>query len=149
MAVLWWSWTGYAWLGNVVRADEGVVREVMLAAMATMFIFALAIPEAFDDLPGGLYGPVVVPICYLVFRLLHLTMFWVASRRDPVLRRQVMRFAPSVLAATLILLVAGQPAGPRPSCGRSLSPPTTSGPSARWASGWRCRLRVTSPSGTG
>ncbi len=68
--MLWWSWTGYAWLGNVVRADEGVVREVMLAAMATMFIFALAIPEAFDDLPGGLYGPVVVPICYLVFRLL-------------------------------------------------------------------------------
>ena len=83
VALLWWSWTGYAWLGNVVRADEGVVREVMLAAMATMFIFALAIPEAFDDLSGGLYGPVVVPICYLIFRLLHLTMFWVVSRRDP------------------------------------------------------------------
>ena len=111
VAVLWWSWTGYAWLGNVVRADEGVVREVMLAAMATMFIFALAIPEAFDDLRGGLYGPVVVPICYLVFRLLHLTMFWVASRRDPVLRRQVIRFAPSVLAATLILLVAAGTTG--------------------------------------
>ena len=100
VALLWWSWTGYAWLGNVVRADEGVVREVMLAAMATMFIFALAIPEAFDDLPGGLYGPVVVPICYLVFRLLHLTMFWIVSRNDPGLRRQIMRFAPSVLVAT-------------------------------------------------
>jgi low temperature requirement protein LtrA len=112
VAVLWWSWTGYAWLGNVVRADEGVVREVMLAAMATMFIFALAIPEAFDDLPGGLYGPVVVPICYLVFRLLHLIMFWVVSRRDPGLRRQVMRFAPSVLVATLILLVAAGTTGP-------------------------------------
>jgi low temperature requirement protein LtrA len=111
VALLWWSWTGYAWLGNVVRADEGIVREVMLAAMATMFIFALAIPEAFDDLRGGLYGPVVVPICYLVFRLLHLTMFWVASRRDPVLRRQVIRFAPSVLGATLILLVAAGTTG--------------------------------------
>ena len=41
VAVLWWSWTGYAWLGNVVRADEGVVREVMLAAMATMFFWGL------------------------------------------------------------------------------------------------------------
>jgi low temperature requirement protein LtrA len=111
VALLWWSWTGYAWLGNVVRADEGVVREVMLAAMATMFLFALAIPEAFDDLPGGLYGPVVVPICYLVFRLLHLTMFWVVSRRDPGLRRQVMRFAPSVLVATTILLFAAGTTG--------------------------------------
>jgi low temperature requirement protein LtrA len=112
VGVLWWSWTGYAWLGNVVRADEGIVREVMLAAMATMFIFALAIPEAFDDLRGGLYGPVVVPICYLVFRLLHLTMFWIVSRNDPGLRRQVMRFAPSVLLATLILLVAAGTTGP-------------------------------------
>jgi low temperature requirement protein LtrA len=112
VAVLWWSWVGYSWLGNVVRADEGVVREVMLAAMATMFIFALAIPEAFDDLPGGLYGPVVVPVCYLVFRLLHLTMFWIVSRDDPGLRRQVMRFAPSVLLATTILLIAAGTTGP-------------------------------------
>jgi low temperature requirement protein LtrA len=111
VALLWWSWTGYAWLGNVVRADEGVVREVMLVAMATMFVFALAIPEAFDDLPGGLYGPVVVPVCYLVFRLLHLTMFWIVSRDDPGLRRQVMRFAPSVLTATLILLIAAGTTG--------------------------------------
>jgi low temperature requirement protein LtrA len=111
VALLWWSWTGYAWLGNVVRADEGVVREVMLVAMATMFIFALAIPEAFDDLPGGLYGPVVVPVCYLVFRLLHLTMFWIVSRDDPGLRSQVLRFAPSVLLATTILLIAAGTTG--------------------------------------
>jgi low temperature requirement protein LtrA len=111
VALLWWSWVGYAWLGNVVRADEGIVREVMLAAMAAMFIFALAIPEAFDDLPGGLYGPVVVPVCYLVFRLLHLTMFWIVSRNDPGLRRQVMRFAPSVLVATAILMVAAGTTG--------------------------------------
>ncbi len=111
VALLWWSWVGYAWLGNVVRADEGIVREVMLAAMATMFIFALAIPEAFDDLPGGLYGLVVVPVCYLVFRLLHLTMFWVVSRDDPGLRRQVIRFAPSVLVATAILLAAAGTTG--------------------------------------
>ena len=111
VAVLWWSWVGYSWLGNVVRADEGIVREVMLAAMATMFIFALAIPEAFDDLPGGLYGPVVVPVCYLIFRLLHLTMFWIVSRDDPGLRKQVIRFAPSVLVATAILVVAAGTTG--------------------------------------
>ena len=24
LALLWWCWVGYAWLGNVVRADEGL-----------------------------------------------------------------------------------------------------------------------------
>ncbi|MBD0293476.1 MAG: low temperature requirement protein A [Jiangellaceae bacterium] len=106
VALLWWSWTSYAWLGNVVRADEGVVREVVLAAMAAMFVFALAIPEAFDDLPGGLDGPVVVAACYLAVRLLHLTIFWIAAGDDTGLRRQLVRFTPSVLVATAILLVA-------------------------------------------
>src|SRR5918999_4921866 len=46
LGVLWWSWVAYAWLGSVVRSDEGAVRMVMLAAMAAMLIFALSIPEA-------------------------------------------------------------------------------------------------------
>jgi low temperature requirement protein LtrA len=104
--LLWWSWTGYAWLANVVRADEGAARVTMFAAMAAMFILALTIPEAFDDLPGGLPGPVVIGACYFAFRTLHLTLFWIISRDDPGLRSQLIRFAPSMLAATALLLVA-------------------------------------------
>jgi len=52
LALLWWSWIGYAWLCNVVRADEGPVRLVLLLAMGAMFVLALAIPEAFDDRGG-------------------------------------------------------------------------------------------------
>ena len=26
IALLWWAWCSYAWLGNQARADEGVVR---------------------------------------------------------------------------------------------------------------------------
>jgi low temperature requirement protein LtrA len=37
LAVLWWSWTGYAWLSNVVRADAGVARIASLIAMIAMF----------------------------------------------------------------------------------------------------------------
>jgi low temperature requirement protein LtrA len=106
LALLWWSWTGYAWLSNVVRADEGSVRLVLLVAMVPMFVLALSIPESFDDLPGGLYGPVVLAVCYFAFRLMHLVMFWAISRDDPVLRAQVLRFAPSMVAATTLLLVA-------------------------------------------
>jgi low temperature requirement protein LtrA len=111
VALLWWSWVGYAWLGNVVRADEGIVRTVIFAAMAAMFIVALAIPEAFDDLPGGLNGPVVVAACYFVFHALHVAMFWIAARDDQGLRRQLLRFAPTVTVATAILLVASRTTG--------------------------------------
>ncbi|WP_049797329.1 low temperature requirement protein A [Kribbella flavida] len=54
IGLLWWSWIGFSWLCNLVKADEGSVRTVLLLAMAAMFVIALAIPEAFDDMPGGL-----------------------------------------------------------------------------------------------
>ena len=108
LALLWWSWVGYAWFCNVVRVDEGPVRLVLLLAMAAMFVLALAIPEAFDDRPGGLQGPIVVALCYFVFRLMHLVLFWVISRDDPGLRRQLVKFTPSMLGGTVLLLVASQ-----------------------------------------
>ncbi|HSE09724.1 MAG TPA: low temperature requirement protein A [Nocardioidaceae bacterium] len=106
LALLWWSWTGYAWLSNVVRADEGAVRLVLITAMAAMFVLALSIPESFDDLPGGLHGPVVLAVCYFLFRLMHLVMFWVIARGDPGLRAQLLRFTPSMIGGTALLLVA-------------------------------------------
>jgi low temperature requirement protein LtrA len=111
LTVMWWSWVGYAWLGNLVRADEGVVRVAMFVAMAAVFVGAITIPEAFDDLPGGLYGPAVFAVCYFLVRAVHLTLFWVISRDDPQLHRQVLRWIPSVLAGTGLLLVASQTTG--------------------------------------
>jgi low temperature requirement protein LtrA len=108
LALLWWCWVGYAWLGNVVRADEGVGRVAMFTAMGAMFVLALSVPEAFDDLPGGLTGPVVVALAYLAVRVLHLLIFWLASGDDYGLRGQLLRFAPSVLGSTALLLVASQ-----------------------------------------
>ena len=104
--LLWWSWVCYAWLGNVLRADEGVIRVAMVVAMATMFVLALSIPEAFDDLAGGLAGPVVVAVCYFVFRTIHLVVFWIVSRDDAEFHGQIVRFAPSMMVATTLLLVA-------------------------------------------
>ena len=110
LALLWWCWVGYAWLGNVVRADEGVGRVAMFGAMAAMFVMALTVPEAFDDIDGGLEGPVVLAFAYLAVRLLHLTIFWLAAGagHDYALRGQLLRFAPSVLGSTALLLVASQ-----------------------------------------
>ena len=111
VAILWWCWVGYSWLGSVVRADEGVLRLAMFGAMATMFVAALTIPEAFDDLPGGLSGPVVFAGCYFLFRMLHLGVFWVTAAGDAGLRAQLLRFAPAVLGGTTLLLIASQTTG--------------------------------------
>ncbi|CAL9324707.1 hypothetical protein SUDANB66_06615 (plasmid) [Streptomyces sp. SudanB66_2053] len=110
--LLWWSWVCYSWVGNMARADEGVIRSAMFAAMAVMFILALSIPESFDDLPGGLHGPIVVAACYFLFRALHLVLLWIMSVGDPGLRGQLMRFAPSMIAATVLLLIAAGTDGP-------------------------------------
>ncbi len=108
LCLLWWCWVGYAWLGNVVRADEGIGRVTMFGAMAAMFVMALTVPEAFVDLEGGLSGPVVFAFAYLAVRLLHLTIFWLAASasNDYGLRGQLIRFAPSVLGSTALLLLA-------------------------------------------
>ena len=49
LGVLWWSWTGYAWLTSVVDPEEGAVRIVIFAAMAAFLIVAICVPEAFDE----------------------------------------------------------------------------------------------------
>jgi low temperature requirement protein LtrA len=109
--VMWWCWVGYAWPGNVVRADEGIVRLGLFVAMAGVFVGAITIPEAFDDLPGGLYGPLVFAFCYFFVRAVHIVMFWLASREDAQLRGQVLRWLPSMLTGTVLLLIASQTSG--------------------------------------
>src|SRR5882672_5464685 len=49
LGVLWWSWTGYAWLTSVVDPEEGLVRLSMFAAMAALLVAALCVPRAFDS----------------------------------------------------------------------------------------------------
>jgi low temperature requirement protein LtrA len=108
LMLLWWAWTGYAWLANVASAEERPIMLAILTGMAAMFVLALSIPEAFDDLPGGLQGPVVLALCYLIFRAMHLLTFMILSREDAQLRKQVLRFGLSVVASTVVLLVASQ-----------------------------------------
>ncbi|HSF37288.1 MAG TPA: low temperature requirement protein A [Nocardioides sp.] len=111
VVLLWWAWTGYAWLANVVSADETAIKVVMFAAMAAMFLLALCIPEAYDDGAGGLDGPLVLASCYLAFRVMHLVMFVVVARDDPGLRAQLARFAPSAFGSSIVLFVAATTEG--------------------------------------
>jgi low temperature requirement protein LtrA len=111
--VLWWCWCCYAWLGTTVRADEGVARLTLLAAMAVMFLVALTIPEAFDDFEGGLSAPLLFVGCYFMIRVLHLVAYATAARSaaDADLLAVLRRVVPSMMAATLLLGTAAFTSG--------------------------------------
>jgi low temperature requirement protein LtrA len=111
LALLWFGWSSYAWLGNQARADEGLLRVAMLAAMGALFVVALAIPESYEDKPGGLFAPFVLAACYATVRIAHLVVYLVAAGDDRALRRQLLiQAVPTTIA--LLLLVAGGAAGP-------------------------------------
>jgi low temperature requirement protein LtrA len=101
LAALWWAWTGYAWLTNLLEPEEGPVRAGMFAAMAALLVAALAVPEAFGS-NGVLFG-----IAYLVVRLLQLGLFAIAAKRDPDLVEAVLSILPRSLLAPVLIVVAG------------------------------------------
>jgi low temperature requirement protein LtrA len=110
LSLLWWCWVAFAWLGNLVQAEEGLGRVAIFGSMAAMFVMALAVPEAFRDFEGGVQGPVVVAFAYLAIRMTHLAIFWMTARteHDRALRTQLLKFAPVVVGSTALLLVASQ-----------------------------------------
>ncbi|MBF6545764.1 low temperature requirement protein A [Nocardia brasiliensis] len=112
LALMWWLWISFSWLGNVIQADEGFARVAMFTAMGGAFLAALTIPEAFHDLAGGWFGPLVFAIAYLVVRLVHVFMFWLASAQDAQLRNQVLRWAlGSITIGTTLLVIAAMTEG--------------------------------------
>ena len=100
LALLWWSWTGYAWLTSVVDPEEGGVRLALFGAMAALMIAALCVPHAWDDLA------LEFALAYAAVRGGHIALFLVASRDDPQLRHSVTALSVSTGGA-VALLIAG------------------------------------------
>ena len=107
LGLLWWVWCSYSWLGNQAPADRGVVQAGMGIAMIAVFIVALAIPEAYDDLPGGWYAPLVVALAYLFVRLVHATLYVLVAGDDSALRRQVLATQVVALVPSATALIVG------------------------------------------
>jgi low temperature requirement protein LtrA len=100
LALLWWAWTGYAWLTSVVDPEEGAVRIAMFGAMAALLLVALSLPDAFGD------GALEFALAYTAVRAGHIALFLLASRDDPGLRHSVSGLAAGT-AAGCALLVGG------------------------------------------
>jgi len=99
LALLWWAWTGYAWLTSVVDPEEGAVRIALIAAMAALLVVALAVPDAFEDL--GLE----FAVAYTVVRAAHIALFLLASRDDRGLRSSVLGLSAGTTAGCVLLIV--------------------------------------------
>lgn len=112
LAVLWWCWCSYAWLGTTIHVDHGIARLAMFGAMAVMFLVSLTIPEAFVDFPGGLYAPALFVVCYALVRLLHLVAYLGAAKHDPGLRKVLLRMFVGLLPSVVLLGVAAFLSGP-------------------------------------
>jgi low temperature requirement protein LtrA len=107
LALLWWSWVGYAWLTSVLDPEEGAVRIALFAAMASFLIAAICLPEAFDGLATEF------AVAYGAVRLAHIALFLLASRDDPALRRSTLGLGVGT-AVGVSLLIAGSFLEPGP-----------------------------------
>jgi low temperature requirement protein LtrA len=87
LGVLWWSWTGYAWLTSVVDPEEGAVRLVIFAAMGALLVVSLCVPGAFGE------SALLFACSYGVVRAAHIALFLLASGKDPALRQSVLGLA--------------------------------------------------------
>jgi low temperature requirement protein LtrA len=100
LGMLWWSWTGYAWLTSVVDPEEGAVRLAMFAAMAAFLVAALCVPGAFGS------DALLFACAYGVVRGAHIVLFLIASRQDAQLRHSVLGLSGSTAIGVALLFAA-------------------------------------------
>lgn len=92
--VLWWMYSGYAWLTNMMAPNTATRRLIILVGMGGFFMVALATPTAFKD------GGVVWGLGYLVLVLAHVVLF---AQGNP----NILRVLPANLLAAVLIITAG------------------------------------------
>ncbi|RKN51311.1 low temperature requirement protein A [Micromonospora endolithica] len=110
VALLWWCWTGFVAVGNVVRADQGIMPVIGFLIMAAVFVLALTTAVAFYDEPGGLPGPLVFACAYLVTWVVKVAALWSTTLPERgAVRRSVLLTIPTMSGALIILAAATLP----------------------------------------
>lgn len=103
LALLWWAWASFFWVTHAIRRDTVPVRLAMIGVMAVTLVLGIALPQTFEEVPGGLPGATVVVIAYLAGRLVQAALIWHAAREQPELPAVLREGAvPSVLALALL-----------------------------------------------
>nr|MDT0661619.1 low temperature requirement protein A [Micromonospora sp. DSM 115978] len=107
LALLWWAWCGYTRSANAYGIQADPVRATVLGIVAFTLVMSIATPQSFGLVAGGLPGPIVVVVCYLLIRVSQVGLMWRTSRLDPE-RRRPTRVA--AISGVAVLLLAGSAA---------------------------------------
>jgi low temperature requirement protein LtrA len=100
VAALWWAWVAYAWLTNTLGGSATAARLTVLLAMAAMLIASLAVPAAF-----GAHA-VLFAVSYAIVRVLHVLLYFLATRGQEGIAGAVVRLAPPLLVGSALLVAA-------------------------------------------
>lgn len=92
--LLWWMYSGYAWLTNTTSPVRAPERLLLVVGMAGFLIVGLAIPGGFAR------DGIVLGIGYLLVVLVHSVLY---AR----VNKQILRIAPFNLASALLVVGAG------------------------------------------
>ncbi|MBM0259032.1 low temperature requirement protein A [Micromonospora sp. 4G55] len=101
LGVLWYAYTGYAWLTNQLPPRRPAQKITLFAGMAGFLLTSVAIPAAFTD------TALLFALGYLVLVGIHLIMFSLSAARATTIR-----VAPYNLAAVLLIGLAAFVTGP-------------------------------------
>lgn len=105
LLLFWISWTSYTWLGNLARADLGLIRAGTAVAMAAIFVAALVIPDAWRQGVGMVNGPLTLVLAYVTLTALDFALYFFAATGDRRLRTTLSLFASTTALAWLPLIL--------------------------------------------
>jgi len=104
LAILWWTWVAWSWLGNVMRADRGAPLAAFITSAAAAFAIALTIRSVWEA-EGGTLAPMTFAGFYLAIRVIHALVYLWGARGDSVLFKQILVTAAAWIPAAALLFV--------------------------------------------
>jgi low temperature requirement protein LtrA len=99
LGIIWWMYSGYAWLTNAVAPTSTFRRSMLLVGMTGFLIIALSIPEAFGD-SGWAFGA-----GFMVVNIAHSVLFLKSAGLEGF--RAASGFAPLNLISAGLVLAGG------------------------------------------
>ena len=107
LALLWWAWVGFSWLGTNVHADQGrMVLAFLIAAGGILLVTILG-----KDWYGQDNAAVIAALAYVSVRAIQLVLYWRLGRDSPELRDATRRLTIGAGIGGVLLLIGAAVGG--------------------------------------
>jgi len=97
--MVYWGWSLFTWAINSTGTRRLVVRVLLLAAMATILLMAVVLPEAFGE-DGGYFAA-----AYFAYRMIGTAMLYVTASASQ--RKAFGTFVPTATVGAAVALAGG------------------------------------------